>query len=61
MFCSIQNSEQVLFWHKFDFYSNFGSNLKKSQSREVAIEAAGRLGTSQAGPPEGMKAGARGH
>ena len=31
MFCSIQNSEQVLFWQKFDFYSNFGSNLQKRE------------------------------
>ena len=27
MFCSIQNSEHLIFWHIFTFYSNFQSNL----------------------------------
>jgi len=31
MFCSIQNSEQVLFWQKFDFYSNFGQFSQKDR------------------------------
>ena len=34
MFCSIQNSEQLLFWQKFDFCSNFGSILQKDRKGE---------------------------
>ena len=37
MFCSIQNSEQLLFWHKFDFNSTFGSNLQNTEREGICL------------------------
>ena len=36
-FCRVQNSEGLLFWPKFDFYSKFWSNLKKIRKGEIIM------------------------
>ena len=51
MFCSIQNFEQLLFWQKFDFSSNFGSILQKDRKGGIGVATVIRWGSRAPLPP----------
>ena len=48
-FCRVHNSEGLLFWPKFDFYSKLWSNLKKIRKGEIVMATVPEEGGCTAG------------